>query len=374
MSSGDHLGMDQPVQHEAADHAAPAPERGFSPRMRLIALLILVAVVVAGGYAAIRYVTVGRYIESTNDAFFKADMVDIAPKLSGYVEQVMVADNQLVRAGTPLVRLSVGDVTARADQFSAELVAARATVAESDARLAEQGAMIASADAGLADATARLAYTRGEVARYGPLVRSGAASGEELAKRRQEFDAARADAIRAKAQLDLATRQRDTLRASTSGARAKTLAIAAQLDNARTDVGHAILTSSIDGRIGDRTVRVGQYVRPGERLMAVVPVQQIYVVANFKETQVQAMRIGQPVVIRVDALDGGAIHGVVDSFSPGTGAEFAIIPPQNATGNFTKIVQRVPVRIRLTERLPADRVIVPGMSVTVDVDTRSHRD
>ena len=138
---------------------------------------------------------------------------------------------------------------------------------------------------------------------------------------------------------------------------------------AQADLGTTTIRSSIAGRIGDRTVRVGQYVQPGTRLMSVVPVDQVYLVANFKETQIGLMRAGQPATIEVDALSGSTLHGTVESFAPGTGAQFALLPPQNATGNFTKVVQRVPVRIHIDAGPEARRVLVPGLSVTVTVDT-----
>ncbi len=134
------------------------------------------------------------------------------------------------------------------------------------------------------------------------------------------------------------------------------------------------MRSALGGKVGDRTVRVGQYVQPGTRLLTVVPVQSTYLQANFKETQIGRMRVGQPVEMHVDALPGQTLHGVVDSFSPGTGSQFALLPPENATGNFTKIVQRVPVRIRIDTGTETRSVLLPGLSVNVDVDTRSARD
>jgi membrane fusion protein (multidrug efflux system) len=134
-----------------------------------------------------------------------------------------------------------------------------------------------------------------------------------------------------------------------------------------------VLRSTIAGRVGDRSVRVGQYVQPGTRLMTIVPVQDVYLTANFKETQIGLMRPGQPVTIRVDALPGTDLHGTVDSFSPGTGSQFALLPAENATGNFTKIVQRVPVKIRLAAGPETRKVLLPGLSVNVEVDTRGAR-
>ncbi len=167
-----------------------------------------------------------------------------------------------------------------------------------------------------------------------------------------------------------ARRQIDTLRAQIGVAKAQIEQAAAQVRQAHTDVEGSVVRASIAGRIGDRSVRPGQYVQPGTRMMTVVPVQAIYLTANFKETQIGRMRPGQPVEIKVDALGSRKLNGVVDSFSPGTGAQFALIPPSNATGNFTKIVQRVPVRIRVIAPAGAGAVLLPGLSVEASVDTK----
>ncbi|HEX7690603.1 MAG TPA: HlyD family secretion protein, partial [Burkholderiaceae bacterium] len=159
--------------------------------------------------------------------------------------------------------------------------------------------------------------------------------------------------------------------AQAAQAEAQVKAGEASLRQSGLEVDDTVVRAAIDGRIGDSTVRVGQFVQPGTRLMTVVPVQQVYLVANFKETQIARMRAGQPVTVRVDALPGVDLHGVVESFSPGTGSQFALLPPENATGNFTKIVQRVPVRVRLEAPPEARERLVPGLSVTAEVDTRS---
>ncbi|HEY4804602.1 MAG TPA: HlyD family secretion protein, partial [Paraburkholderia sp.] len=164
------------------------------------------------------------------------------------------------------------------------------------------------------------------------------------------------------------------LNAQLSQARAQLEAARANAAQSQLDLDNTVVKSALAGRVGDRTVRVGQYVQPGTRMLTVVPVQSTYLTANFKETQIGRMRAGQPVELHVDALPGHTLHGVVDSFSPGTGAQFALLPPENATGNFTKIVQRVPVRIRLETGPDTRSVLLPGMSVTVDVDTRSARE
>jgi membrane fusion protein (multidrug efflux system) len=165
--------------------------------------------------------------------------------------------------------------------------------------------------------------------------------------------------------------QIDATTAQIAQARAQVEAARANLQQAQLDVHDTTLYSPIAGRVGDRSVRIGQYVQPGTRSLTVVPVQNIYLLANFKETQIGHMFPGQPATLHVDALRGVDLRGVVDSFSPGTGAQFALLPPENATGNFTKIVQRIPVRIRVDADPQTRRLLLPGLSVTVDVDTRS---
>ncbi|WP_174279056.1 HlyD family secretion protein, partial [Sphingomonas bacterium] len=185
---------------------------------------------------------------------------------------------------------------------------------------------------------------------------------------------ARAQLAASEAQVAGARHQIAYYDAQVRSGHAQVDAARAQLAANLVNVGAATVTSRIDGRIGDRTVRVGQYIQAGTRMMTVVPVYGLYLTANFKETQIGLMRIGQPATIEVDALPGEDIHGTVESFSPGTGSRFALVPTDNATGNFTKIVQRVPVRIRVEAGPEARKVLVPGLSVTVSIDTRGAKD
>jgi membrane fusion protein (multidrug efflux system) len=208
------------------------------------------------------------------------------------------------------------------------------------------------------------------VDRYVPLDVTGAATSEKLAALRNDRDQAEANLAAALAAVKSAQSHLAANTAQLEQARAQIKAGQASVRQSSLDVSDTIIRSAIDGRVGDDTVRVGQFAQPGTRMMTIVPVQQIYLVANFKETQIGRMRIGQPVEIQVDAMPDLDLHGVIDSFSPGTGSQFALLPPENATGNFTKIVQRVPVRIRL-QATPATRDrLLPGLSVTVDVDTK----
>jgi membrane fusion protein (multidrug efflux system) len=336
-------------------------------------VLGLAAVLVVAGLGVwlFNWWTAGRFVQKTNDAFLQADQVTVAPKVPGYVDQVLVADNENVVAGQPLVRIDPRDPAAKLDQAQALVDQGKAAIVAAEAQIAQQRATIAQAQAALAGSKAGAAYAAQQVDRYAPLAQTGAETSERLDLLRQNRAQANAQAAAAAAQVLTAQRQIDTLRAQIGVARAQIEQAAAQVRQASTDVEGSVVRASIAGRVGDRSVRPGQYVQPGTRMMTVVPVQAIYLTANFKETQIGRMRPGQPVEIKVDALGNQKLTGVVDSFAPGTGAQFALIPPSNATGNFTKIVQRVPVRIRVTVPANLRAVLLPGLSVEAAVDTKN---
>ena len=336
---------------------------------------VLIAALVAGIIAAIvwymNYRASGQYLQSTNNAYVRADFVTVSPKVGGYVERVLVADNQPVRRGQLLAVLDPRDYRANVEQAQAQIAAAGANITTARRTLDEQQATVAQAAAQVASAEAAAAAAENEVRRYEPLTRTGAESRERLANLVLQRDRAAAE-LRAQRAAYLAARRSVATQAARIGqAEAQRGTAQAQLARASTDLGAVEIRSSIDGVVADKAVRAGQYVQPATRLMSVVPVDQLYIEANFKETQVALMRVGQPVTIKVDALDGAELRGRVTSFSPGTGAQFSLIPPENATGNFTKIVQRVPVRISIEAGPEARRVLRPGLSVEVTVDTIS---
>jgi len=337
-------------------------------------LLAAAAIVLVGAVLGfLRYHFYGRYQQSTNDAYVQADVVTVAPKVSGYVDQVFVVENQNVKAGQALVRIDPRDYRAQAAQFVAQIDVARANMSGVEAQMREQQAAIARAEAELAAARADADFARSEVLRYQPLAESGAETRERVAQLRNQ--AAQADAKLRAAQAALLSAQRrvGTLEAQSRQAQAQGEAARAQLDAARTDVEATVVRAAVNGRIGDKTVRQGQFVQAATRMMSVVPTSGLYIEANFKETQLGLMRVGQRVKVEVDALPGVDIPGTLASVAPGTGAQFSILPPQNATGNFTKIVQRVPVRIAINPGPETRALLVPGMSVEVTVDTRSAR-
>lgn len=345
----------------------PSPLK--NPKVRIGLAVAGLVLLIAGTVWFVHYWRHGRFVQSTNDAYLQADQVAIASKVPGYVEEVFVSDNQTVEAGAPLVRIDARDSRARAEQAQAQVDQGLASMVQVDAQAAQQQSQVAAADAQLQGALSNLKHAQDEVDRYTPLVALGAHSAEQLDRLEQTRDQAASQVASGRAQRESAVRQGGTLRAQKLVAGAQVEAARAQLRQTESDLASTIVRSSIAGRIGDRTVRVGQYVQSATRLMSVVPTDALYLVANFKETQIGLMRIGQSADIHVDALPDSVLHGEVQSFSPGTGAQFALLPPQNATGNFTKVVQRVPVRIRVDAGPEARRVLLSGLSATVEVDT-----
>ncbi|WP_068089925.1 HlyD family secretion protein [Novosphingobium rosa] len=356
----------------------PAPEEAETPakagRARLILSVLGVTALVGGGIWLVNYETTGKYLEDTNDATIQVDSVVVSPRIAGYVAQVLVTDNQDVKAGTPLVRIDARDFQAKSSQASAQIEVADALIASAKAGIGEQEAAIEQARAQLVVAQAKAAYDAEQVRRYTPLVASGAEQGQQLAQLRSNAQQSAAQVRAQQAAILGQQRKIASLQAQIEQAKAQGAGGKAQLAAANVDVDATLIRASEDGRIGDKTVTPGQYVQAGTRLMTLVPLSKIYVTANFKETQLELMRPGQPVKIKVDALGGRAVNGTVESMAPGTGAQFSLIPPSNATGNFTKIVQRVPVRIRIDADAATRRLLVPGLSVTTIVNTKAAKD
>ncbi|MBD7920327.1 HlyD family secretion protein [Xanthomonas bonasiae] len=361
-----------PAQHDAKQPDKPAPLK--NPKVKWT--LLLIGLVVAIGLVAwlVYYLTTGRYLQETNNAYLQADAVAVAPRVNGYVTGVFVGDNQTVKAGQPLLQIDERSYRATQQQAQAVVAVRQADIAAAEAGLQAQRATLLQARTQVTAAAASLRFAQGEAKRFAPLAASGADTHEHYEsivhdrdRAQAQYDAAKAQVVAAESQVQGASAQLDQARAGLQQAQA-------DADQAQVAMDDTRLTARIDGRIGDKTVQVGQFVAAGTRLMSVVPVDALYLSANFKETQVGLMRPGQPARIEVDALSGIALDGVVESIAPGTGSQFALLPPENATGNFTKVVQRVPVRIRLKAGAEARKVLVPGMSATVTVDTRAAKD
>ena len=342
-------------------------------KIRIALTIAGVVVLLAGGGWFAYHTFVGKYNETTDDAYIQADTVTVAPKVGGYVDAVLVRENQDVRAGQPLVRIDPRDYNAQTEQFQAQVDIAQANADAVRAQIAEQESSVAAARAQLAAARQAASFAQGEAQRYAPLVQIGAENAQALAERRNQAAQAAEQVAAQRAALANAEKRIASLRAQVRQAEAQGEAAAAQLRAAGVNLQATTVSASIAGRVGDATVRVGQFVQPGARLMTLVPVGSLYISANFKETQIGRMRVGQLVEIKVDALPGLKLRGRIDSLSPGTGAQFSLLPPQNATGNFTKIVQRIPVRIALDASPEVRQVLVPGLSVKVTVDTSDEK-
>ena len=338
---------------------------------RRAALALALALGVAGaadlGYG---YLTTGRYLETTDDAYVKADSTIIAPKVSGYISEVLVADNEPVKAGQVLARIDDRDFKTALKQAHADVAAAEASVRNLNAQIQLQEPLIQQQAAEVDAAEANLKFAEQERSRYDELMKSGSGT----VQRAQQTDAAlraqTAQLQQGKAGLIAANKKIEVLDTE----RAKAVA---QLDHARAveqqaalNLSYTQITAPVDGTVGARTLRVGQYVQAGTQLMAVVPLDAVYVVANFKETQLTHVRNGQPVEVRIDSFSATRLKGHVDSLSPASGLEFALLPPDNATGNFTKVVQRVPVKIVLDDQ-SLRGLLRPGMSAEPTVNTKA---
>jgi membrane fusion protein (multidrug efflux system) len=348
---------------------AATPSRGRRVVKQAALALALLAGTACGGWFGYDYWTYGRFLVSTDDAYVKADYTSVAPKVFGYIAEVLVEDNQPVKASQVLARIDDRDFRTALDRARADVAAASATVRNFDAQLNLQQAEVAQTVAAVAATQASLTFAQEDALRYRALVRTGAGT----LQRAQQTEAAR-DALTAQLQRDgagltAAQRKIEVLQTARDEAAAQVQRAQAAERQAELNLGYTIIAAPVDGTVGARSLRVGQYVSAGTQLMAVVPLHAAYVVANYKETQLASVRPGQPVRLDVDGLPDVRINGRVDSIAPASGLEFALLPPDNATGNFTKIVQRIPVKIVLDHVANAG-VLRAGMSVVPTIDTK----
>ncbi|WP_439407896.1 HlyD family secretion protein [Bradyrhizobium sp. DASA03076] len=350
--------------------SAPAPSRKLNLRKLLLAGVALAALAGASWYGY-DYWTVGRFLVSTDDAYVKADNTTIAPKVSGYLDRVLVGDNEHVKAGQVLARIDDRDFRVALDQAKADVAAANATITSKQAQLEVQDAVIAAARATIDVDTAAKIFAQQENKRYTDLAATGYGSVQNAQQAQSRNAGAEAAIQRDTANLASALKQVELLKAEIAHANAAAARAAALQHQAELNLGYTTIVAPIDGVIGNRTLRVGQFVQAGTQLMSIVPAEGAYVVANFKETQLTHVRAGQEVEIEVDTFPGQVVHGHVDSIAPASGQEFALLPPDNATGNFTKIVQRIPVKIALDAETQPVIELRPGMSVIPTIATRS---
>lgn len=350
-----------------------APKR---PRFRRRTLAWVAAAVVAavgGGTYAAHWWTDGRFIEDTDDAYVGGDVTVIAPRVAGYISEVAVHDNQRVRAGDLLFRIDDRDFKAALAKAEGAVAAQEALLANLDATERLQQAVIHQARASVSAAAAETTRSRDDQARYATLASQRLVSAESAERVDADYRTALANAEHAAAGVVAAQRQTEVIATQRQQAKAALVQAKADRDAARLLLGYTEVRSPADGVVGNRRARLGAFAAAGSQLLAIVPSRGLWVDANFKEDQLARMREGAPVAIRADVLPGKVFHGHLASLAPATGAQFSVLPPENATGNFTKIVQRVPVRILLDSKDATLGMLRPGLSVVAEVDTRSSR-
>jgi membrane fusion protein (multidrug efflux system) len=365
--AGDDLLPDTGTREPAP---APAAIKKFNFRKALMAGAA-VAVLTGAAWYGWDYFTVGQYLVSTDDAYVKADNTTIAPKVSGYLDEVLVGDNERVKAGQILARIDQRDFKVALDQAKADVAAAGAAIASKQAQLGVQQAVIDAAKATIDVDKATVTFAVQENKRYTDLAATGYGSVQNAQQAQSRNAGAQAAIQRDTANLASALKQVDLLKAEIVQANATLARAEALQSQAELNLGYTSIVAPIDGVVGNRTLRIGQFVQAGTQLMSLVPATGAYVVANFKETQLTDVREGQAVDIAVDMFPGQLVHGHVDSIAPASGQEFALLPPDNATGNFTKVVQRIPVKITLNRGNSVPIELRPGMSVIPTIETKS---
>ncbi|MEM5345343.1 HlyD family secretion protein [Paraburkholderia azotifigens] len=343
----------------------------LSPKLVRIAVAVGVLAVAAWGCAKL---LAHPDAESTNDAYVAADFTLVAPRVAGQISEVLVDDNQQVKAGQLMVRIDDRDYQAALLSAQADVAAAKASVANYDAEIARHPSLVDQARATLRSDEASIDFARANAARYHNLSEAGAGTAQEqqhaasaLAEQLAQQAHDRAALAATEQNLDVLRTQRD----KAAGALAHAQAV---LEQAKLNLSYTEIHAPVDGKVGRRSVRVGAFVTPGTTLLAIVPLSDAYVVANFQENQITKMRPGESVRITVDSFPGVVIQGHIDSLAPATGVSFAPIAPDNATGNFTKIVQRVPVKITIDPGQQAASALSVGLSVEAEVAVNKHGD
>ncbi len=360
-----------------AESDTPAATPTSTPRKQPPALRRLIIYAVAGLALIallvwlIEYLLVGQYFVSTDDAYIAADTSMIASKVNGYVTAVPVLDNQIVAKGDVLAAIDPRDYNVALAGARADMAADRAALQSDQAQLSLQQAKIAAAQAAVTGDQAKVKFAADNQRRYARLSGTGASTEQDTNQADTDLATAQANLAADEANLLGAQRMIDVLNAAAAQSNAALQQAAARVAQAALDLGHTQITAPFDGVVGNKTVAVGDYLQSGTQIMAIVPLTQVYVIANFKETQITRLAAGQKVHIGVDGFPDLKVTGTVASISPASGQEFALLPPDNATGNFTKIVQRVPVKIWLNLDSNLIGKLRPGMSVEPDIDTRN---
>jgi membrane fusion protein (multidrug efflux system) len=370
----DFLAADADLSAARADLIAVLKQKVFMTTQAKQKIAVAIAAALAVGvlvYLALPGVFGKRTQQNTNDAFVSADYTLVVPRVAGFIKEVLVEDNQQVKAGQLLALIDDRDLRASAEAADAQTLVARAQLQNAKATLERQTSVIAQAQAAVVSAKAEMAFAQQELNRYNHLAGVGAGTVQNAQQARTRIDQATAHLDTATAKLAAERKQVDILTAQRDAAEGSLKHAQAALEIASFELSYTRITAPQDGMIGERAVRVGAYVTPGSKLLAVVPLQRAYVVANFQETQLTDVQPGQEVQVRVDSLGGEALSGRVESIAPATGVTFAAVKPDNATGNFTKVVQRIPVKIMLEPGQPLAERLRVGMSVEASIDTRS---
>ncbi len=339
------------------------------PTKRTIVSIAIAATGLAILIAGVRWLTVWRLMEETNNAYVQGDITPVASRVGGYVVELRANDNDVVSKGDVLARIDRAPFEARLNAKDAELSTNMAETDILDQKVEMQALLIEQASAALSMTDAEYERSSAELRRSQGLLKSGNTARQQHDLVQATFSKAEAGRLSARASEGAAKAQRNILHSERKRLEGEHARLEAERKLLEIDLRDTLITAPISGVVGNRAIRAGQLAEPGRYLLAIVPLDSVWVVANFKETQLTRMRSGQPATIRVDSFPDQRILAVVDSLSPASGAEFSLIPPQNATGNFTKVVQRVPVKLRLTPG-PLTQVLRPGMSTEVTVDTR----
>jgi len=352
--------------------AVVLPERSrfrISRKRLLLAALGLLIISGAAGFGRYWWTT-GRFIETTDDAYVGGNVTALAPHVPGFVSQILVTDNQYVKAGQLLITLDDRDYKAQLAHAQAVVAKQNATLANLRAQYALQQSMVEQADANLNATRAAATFAAQEATRYRVLAATTYGSVQNDQKASAADRHAQADVAAGEATLAAAKQKLTVIDTEISEAQADLAQAQADLNTAQLNLGYTEIRAPIDGYVGNRGAQTGAYVTTGTDLLSIVPAHGLWVDANFKEDQLAHMRTGQGVTIVADVLPGRSFHGRLQSLAPATGSVFAVIPPENATGNFTKIVQRVPVRVEMDDADGTLGLLRPGLSVTASVDTR----
>jgi membrane fusion protein, multidrug efflux system len=365
--AGDDVVADQVVP---ARSQAPAAATARRWRLRLLAALAAALLLGAGAYYGRYWWTQGRYLVTTDDAYVGAKNATLSPKVSGYIAQVAVEDNAEVTAGDVVARIDDGDYRLAVQNAADQIGIQQATIDRLGRQTTAQIAAVDQAKAQLASAKAGATRAQLELKRQQDLAARQINSRQALEQAEANAEQAIASVQAAEAAITAASANVDVLKAQQEEARRTLQQYQTALAKAQRDLSFTVIKAPFDGVIGNRAVQVGDYVQPTQRLASLVPMDAVYIDANFKETQLAGVKPGQPVSIRVDALPDRTLEGRVASVAPASGSVFSLLPPDNATGNFTKIVQRLPVRILVPADVAEQSVLRPGMSVIVSVNTK----